>query len=290
MSFTWRTAIDLASLLKPRVTSLVVATAAAGMASAAPRPDVLHGAAILLAIGLLAGSANALNCWMERDSDRHMERTRHRALPAGRLSSRAGLAFGVVVGACALAALVLLAPPLTAALGATALSSYVLVYTPLKRVTPFALHVGAIPGALPALMGRVSVTGALDAVGLALFAVLLVWQVPHFMAIALRRSDEYAQAGLRVTPVVHGERAARLEAFVATAVLLPLGLSLAWLGAAGHGFAIAALLLGLALLAVAGRGLGRSVSVRWPRALFHGSVAYLALYVLAFVLDVRPGG
>jgi heme o synthase len=287
MTTPWRRACDLVSLLKPRVTLLVVATAAAGLASAAPRPELPLCLAILGAIGLLAGSANALNCWMERDSDRHMERTRHRALPAGRLSPTGGLAFGLLSGAVALVALVWLAPPITAVLGALALGSYVLAYTPLKRVTPWALHIGAIPGALPALMGRTAVTGAIDAVGLALFAVLVVWQIPHFLAIAMRRHEEYALAGLRVVPVVRGERAARREAFGATLVLVPVSLSLAWLGAAGRLFAVTALVLGVALLTLAGRGLAPGAGRRWHHALFGGSVAYLALYVLAFVIDVR---
>jgi heme o synthase len=287
MTGRWRHIRDHVSLLKPRVTSLVVATAAAGWASASPRPDGMRSLAILAAIGLLAGSANALNCWMERDSDRLMSRTRDRALPAGRLSAAEGLAFGLVCGAVAIVALVWLAPPVTAALGALALATYVLAYTPLKRVTPWALHLGAIPGALPALMGRTAVTGAIDAIGLALFAVLLVWQIPHFLAIAMRRRDEYARAGLRVVPVVRGERAARWEAFASTAVLVPVSLSLVWLGAAGRLFAVTALLLGLALLALAGRGLFPGAGSRWRHALFGGSVAYLALYVAVFILDVR---
>ncbi|MFW6086529.1 MAG: heme o synthase [Myxococcota bacterium] len=278
---------DFVSLLKPRVTLLVVATAAAGMGSAAPRPDLPHALAILFAIGLLAGSANALNCWVERDSDRHMTRTRHRALPAGRLTSMQGLVFGVLVGTVALATLVPLTQPLTAGLGALALGSYVLLYTPLKRVTPWALHVGAIPGALPALMGRTAVTGVIDAVGLALFAVLLVWQVPHFLAIAIRRRDEYARAGLRVAPVVQGERSARMQAFVTTSALVPVSLVLAWLGAAGRVFALTALLLGLGLLAIAGRGLHPAAGRRWATALFGSSIVYLTLYVGVFLADVQ---
>lgn len=278
---------DFVSLLKPRVTLLVVATAAAGMGSAAPRPGLPHALAILFAIGLLAGSANALNCWIERDSDRHMDRTRHRALPAGRLTSVQGLVFGILVGTVALAALVPLTQPLTAGLGALALGSYVLLYTPLKRVTPWALHVGAIPGALPALMGRTAVTGVIDAVGLALFAVLLVWQVPHFLAIAIRRRDEYARAGLRVAPVVQGERSARVQAFVTTSALVPVSLVLAWLGAAGRVFALTALLLGLGLLAVAGRGLHPAAGRRWATALFGSSIVYLTLYVGVFLADVQ---
>ncbi|MFW6066781.1 MAG: heme o synthase [Myxococcota bacterium] len=282
-------AVDHLSLLKPRVTLLVVATAAAGMASAVPRPEPLHGLAVLLAIGLLAGSANALNCWLERDSDARMERTRRRALPAGRISPRSGLLFGLGAGALALAVLTAGTQPVTVVLGAVALGTYVGVYTPLKRVTPWALHIGAVPGALPALMGRTAVLGHIDAVGLALFSVLLLWQVPHFLAIAIRRRDEYARAGLRTVPVVQGETVARAQAFVAAAVLLPAGLLPAWLGAAGTAFAAGALVLGVALLALAARGLLRPADRRWPALLFGGSVAHLALYVLLFVVDVRPG-
>lgn len=281
---------DFLSLLKPRVTLLVIATAAAGLWSAAPRPSAVSMLLILASVGLLAGSANALNCWMERSSDGLMERTRERPLPAGRIRSGLALAFGLVVGAAALGVLGAVTQPVTVILGALSLASYVLLYTPLKRVTPWALHVGAIPGALPALMGRTAVIGRIDAVGGALFAVLLIWQLPHFLAIAIRRRDEYGRAGLQVAPVVQGERQARLQAFVSTAVLLPISLIVVWLGVAGRPFAVVASALGLGLLAVAGRGLHPRAGVRWATVLFGSSIAYLAIYVVTLMVMIAPTG
>ena len=203
---------DLFELTKPRVTSMVVVTAGGGLWVGGADPSAGVVAATLAGTALAVASAGVLNCWVERDSDRLMARTRRRPLAAGRVSPRAGLLFGLALGALSLPLLWLGANLLAALLAQLALWSYVLVYTPMKRHSPDALVVGAIPGAIPPLIGGAAATGELGSGALALAAILFFWQVPHFLAIALRRRDEYAAAGLKVVPVVYGERAARRRA------------------------------------------------------------------------------
>src|SRR5688572_25744505 len=182
---------DLVSLTKPRITLLVVITTAGGLWLAPGALSPWTVAVTLLATAIVVASANALNCWMERDSDRLMARTRNRPLPAGRLDARVALVFGVALGVASVPLFTFLVNPLTGLLAAIALVSYVWVYTPLKQKSWTALLVGAVPGALPPLMGWTAATGKLELPGLVLFAVLFVWQIPHFIAIALFRQDDY---------------------------------------------------------------------------------------------------
>ncbi len=186
----------LLELAKPRITAMVVATYAAGAWLAGPLLlwPVISG---LLGTIVIVAAANACNMWLERATDARMERTRTRPLPEGRVSSAEALVFS---GACLVASLPLLwvAGRTVAALGLLAFLLYVAVYTPLKRRTMLALPVGAIAGALPPAMGRVASTGRFDAAALYLLAVLFVWQMPHFLSIALGRGPDYEAAGLRI--------------------------------------------------------------------------------------------
>jgi heme o synthase len=183
----------------------VICTAAGGMWLAPGPRDAVRAVALLLGTTLVVGAANALNNWLERDVDARMRRTRDRPLPAGRLHPRVALALGLGLPAVALPALGWFTNGLTATLAALALFSYVVVYTPLKQRSPLALVVGAVPGAIPPLMGWTAVTGRLDAGGLALFAVLFCWQLPHFLAVSIYLQDDYARGGLRVFALEHGE-------------------------------------------------------------------------------------
>lgn len=275
---------DLVALTKPRVTSLVLLTAGAGMylapreAGTAALPVLL---ASLFAVSLAVASANTLNCWLERDVDRFMARTRTRPLPARRLEPPLALAFGLALGVLSIPALWLAANPLTAALGAVALVVYVLVYTPLKRRTPWALPIGAVPGALPPLMGWTAVTGRLDVGGLALFAVIFVWQMPHFLAIGLFRKEDYARAGLKILPVVRGEPATRVHIALYVIALVPITLALVPLGVAGLGYLAVAVVLGASFLIWSLLGLRAEVSPRWARELFLVSLVHLTGLFLA---------
>lgn len=277
---------DLVSLTKPRVTLLVILTALGGVLLAPVAPASLALALFLGATFAVVGSANALNCYLERDSDRDMDRTRDRPLPSGRLSPSVALGFGLALGVFSLPVLALVANPLTALIAAIALVSYVWIYTPLKRRSPAALWVGAVPGALPPLMGWTAATGRIEPAGLALFLILFLWQVPHFLAIALYRREDYARAGLRALPVVAGEAVTKrriLEVAIATwaATLLPLAL-----GVAGSTYGVSAFVLGAGFVAVAALGRSARADHRWARGLFRASLAHLSLLVLALAVDV----
>lgn len=276
---------DLVALTKPRITFLVVVTALGGLWIAPVRPSFAETLVLLLAMAAVVSSANALNCWFERDVDKHMTRTRNRPLPAGRLSPRLALGFGLLLGALAVPALSILVNPLTGALGALALVMYVWMYTPLKQRTPAALFVGAVPGALPPLMGWTAATGSLDNAGLVLFAVLFLWQIPHFLAIALFRGEEYTRAGIRVYPQSHGAGMTRVQMALFSGALIPVSLLLAPTGVVGRTYSVAALILGLMFFAVSVSGFFSPIDERrWARRVFGVSLLYLvALFaVLAF--------
>jgi protoheme IX farnesyltransferase len=277
---------DLFALTKPRITSLVLLTGAAGAWLA---PGHVAGRTLLLSLlatALIVGAANALNMWWERDVDALMARTRSRPLPAGRMSPDVALAFGLGLAVVA-APLLFLVNLATGLLGLVALVSYVAIYTPLKRHTHLALLVGAVPGAIPPLLGWTTVTGSLGLGGALLFAVLFLWQVPHFAAISIFRAEDYARAGLQVVSVQHGERAARRTIAAWTVLLVGASLAFVPFGLAGRAYAVIAGLLGAVFLALALRGLrvapGFEVR-RWAKRVFAFSIPYLVLLVMALLV------
>lgn len=278
---------DFVSLTKPRVTLLVLITTAGGMFLAPASPSVPLMLVMLAAMAAIVGSANALNCWLERDVDRFMKRTARRPLPSGRITARSALWFGLALGVVSVPVLTLLVNPLTGLLGATALVSYVAVYTPMKQRSPSALLVGAVPGALPPLMGWTAVTGSLDAPAIVLFGILFIWQLPHFIAIAIFRRDEYERAGMKVLPVARGMRVAKLHAVLWAGALVPVSLLLVPLGVAGTGYLVVAGALGLVFFAVSLAGLRRAARDRWARQLFFTSLVYLTVLFAALMVDAR---
>jgi len=279
---------DVVALGKPRLSGMVLTTAAAGMWLAPERISAGRAAAFLLGTGMVVGAANVLNNYFERDVDARMRRTWGRPLPAGRVEPGVALAIGMALPAFAVPLLALATNPLTALLAAVAVVSYAFVYTPLKRVSTAALFVGAVPGAIPPLMGWTAATGRIDAPGIALFALLFVWQIPHFLAISIYLKEDYARAGLRVFAVVHGERAARWWAAATSALLVPVGAAPAALGMAGRGYGVAAALLAAGLTVVAASGLRQPEgSTRWARRYFLSTLLYLVLVFIALFLWAR---
>ena len=275
---------DLLLLAKPRLSGLVVLTTAGGVALAPGRIGVGRAVVSIVGTAAVVGAANALNCWLERDVDARMRRTRDRPLPAGRVEPFVAFALGIAIPIFALPVLALVASPLTALLAFLALVVYVAVYTPMKRRSTLALFVGAVPGAIPPLMGWTAVTGRLDAGGLALFALLFTWQLPHFLAISIYLAEDYARGGLQVFALVHGERATRGWIAASSVVLLAASLVLVPLGVAGLAYGLVAALAGSALVAAAVSGLGRSGG-RWARNLFLGTLLHLtALFAALLVL------
>lgn len=286
-SRAWPVIVDLVALTKPRVTALVLATAAVGMGLA---PGELHLGRALVMLGatvLLVGSANALNCWLERDTDAFMKRTCDRPLPAGRLDPFIAVVFAVALAAVALPVLSLSINLVTGVLGAAAIVSYVAVYTPLKYRGPVALLVGAVPGALPPLMGWTSVTGSLGWGGLSLFAIVFAWQMPHVIGLSTYRRNDYAAAGIRVLPLVAGVPAARRHAIAWALAMLPIGAAPYLLGLAGPYYLATSLALGGWYVAAALAPIGASddEADRWGRKLFLISLFYIPVAFTALLLD-----
>jgi heme o synthase len=280
---------DLFALSKPRVSLLVLATTGTGIYLAPGHLALPRVIAVLLFTALTVGAANTLNCYLERESDARMLRTRTRPLPAGRIEPKSGLMLGISLACLSIPALTLILNPLTGFLGFFALASYVWIYTPLKKITPKALVVGAVPGAIPPLMGWTAVTGRLDLGGFWLFLLMFVWQLPHFLAITLYLKEDYARGGLRVLPVVRGERVARLHLLLYTLLLIPVSLAFTPLGMAGYGYLVAAVLLGAGFLVLAIRAQRTPPSPvagqRQARQIFLYSIAYLVVLFAALLLD-----
>jgi protoheme IX farnesyltransferase len=278
---------DLIALTKPRVTALVMATAAVGMGLAPGRVALPQAFAMLAATALLVGAANALNCWLERETDAFMNRTRQRPLPARRLEPPLAFGFATALTLVSLPLLTVLVNPVTGLLGALSLFSYVWLYTPMKFKSPHAMVLGAVPGALPPLMGWTAVTGSIGLGGVALFAIVFVWQMPHVIGLSSYRRAEYAAAGIRVLPLVRSQRVTQLHAIGWAALLLPVSLSLVALGLGGVYYAAAAVLLFGAYFGATVRALrvpGESLD-RWGRRVFLVSLFYLPLLLLALMLD-----
>lgn len=284
---------DLVALGKPRVTVMVVVTALGGLFLAgrggypAEPLGPVATAAFLTGMALIVSGANALNMLLERDLDGRMDRTRRRPLPAGRLTPRTALVFGVATSAASVPLLAFSSNALTAFLAVLANLLYVFAYTPLKQRSHYALQVGAVPGAIPPLLGWTAATNRVDAAGLALFAILFLWQIPHFHAIALFRREDYARAGLVVLPNAEGEEATRhsivrwlFPAVASTFLVVPLGLA--------HGTYLAlAALVGVLYFGLGCYGLAAHAGRRWARGFFGASILYLCAIFALLALD--PG-
>lgn len=266
---------DLLSLTKPRLSGLVLFTTAGGMWLAHTPLTWWQWALAMLGTAGTVGAANAFNCYLERESDRHMARTAVRPLPQQRMEPVSALVFAGLLAVAALPVLFLAVNTLTGVLGLVALLTYVLVYTPMKSRTHWAMVVGAIPGALPPLMGWTAATGKVEVPGLVLFGILFFWQLPHFIAIALFRKAEYRAAGLTSLPLEKGDDVARLHAVLYAAALVPVSLLPFVVGVAGWLYLAAAVVLGLGFLFVAVDGWRKKAGDAWARKLFGVSLAYL---------------
>jgi len=284
-SFT-ATLRDLVALTKPRITLMVIITTLGGLWLAPGEVPMVTILATLVATAMVVGAANTLNCWLERDSDAFMARTKNRPLPSGRLDPRWALGLGLALGAISVPVLTLVVNPLTGLLAAIALVSYVWIYTPMKQRSPAALLVGSVPGALPPLMGWTAATGELSAPGIVLFGILFLWQLPHFLAIAMFREREYTKAGIKVMPAVRGLPRTKRHAIMYAGALIPVSLMLVPLGIAGTIYLVAAAVLGTAYLVWALLGLRAEAGNRWARQLFLASLVYLPLLFAALALDV----
>jgi protoheme IX farnesyltransferase len=284
-------AADYLALAKPRVAALVLFTVAAGALLAAGRsvewPLLVHA---VLGTALVAAGASALNQWLERDRDARMRRTENRPLPAGRLQPLEVLVFGAGLGAAGVLYLALALPrPAAALVAAVTFALYVGVYTPLKARTPLNTLVGAVPGAMPPVIGWAAVRGDVGGEALTLFLILFLWQVPHFLAIAWIYRDEYARAGLRMLPGTDpsGRRTGQNMVTYCLA-LVPVSLVPVLHGAAGPVYAAGAVALGLGFLARA-VAFRRAHSPARARRVLRASLVYLPGLLALLVLDAALG-
>jgi protoheme IX farnesyltransferase len=274
---------DLIALVKPRIMVMALLTAAGAMSLASHEVETSRILWLLAGTALIVGSANTLNMWLERDLDCLMARTKNRPLPQGRLDANTALAFGAIQGAAALPVLAMV-NLVTAALGLLALILYVGVYTPMKQRSHWAIWVGGVPGAMPALMGWTCATGRIDLAGLCVFGVLFFWQIPHSHAIALYRLRDYDAAGLKTLPGSRGTAAAHREMHIYLVVQVLVSLALVPLHVAGTVYLVTAVLLGAMVLVQGFTGDG---STKWARQLFLASIVYLPILYTVMVLDGR---
>ena len=279
-------ALHFLALTKPRLNTLVVASAGVGYWLGATGPfDLVATFHLLVGTALVAGSAAALNQVEERDIDGRMARTRMRPLPANRVTRSEARLLGVVLGAVGLLELALWVHPLAATVALATLVSYVWIYTPLKRRTGWATVVGAVPGALPPVIGWTAARGALGIEALVLFGIVFLWQMPHFHALCWLYRDDYVRAGLPLLAATDpdGRRTAR-HALGYTAALVPVSLAPAFVGLAGMGYLAVAAVLGLLFVLLATLFL-RQPTERRARSLFVGSLVYLPVLWSALLVE-----
>ena len=273
-------------LTKPRITFLIVLTAAAGFALASTaRVDYPAMLTAMVGIALLSSGIATLNQYMEKDLDALMRRTANRPLPTGKLLPWEALAFGVGLTVLAEVYLAVLVNPLSAVIGLTVISGYLFGYTPLKTRTSLSTFVGAFPGAVPPLIGWASARGSIGVEAWVLFAILFLWQFPHFLAIAWMYREDYTRAGILMLPVVEPDgRVTGQQIVLYTVMLLPVSLLPTLLGTAGKIYFVGAIIFGLAFLYFSVRA-AFSKSRQAARQLLLASVIYLPLLFILMVLD-----
>jgi len=304
------TAAMLSQLTKPRITLMVVITAyigyelgrrgittsitehVGGRQAFASRPLLVVADWLLLVMSMFGTAlacmgASVLNQVFERDTDALMPRTANRPIAAGRITARAGLFAGISLSLLGVLTLAIFSNLLTAILGAFTIVSYAWVYTPLKRLTSTCTIIGAVPGAMPPLMGYAAVTGTLSLEAWILFAILFLWQLPHFLAIAWLYKDDYAAAGLPMLPVIDTDyQATCRQILLGATAMLPVSLIPTALGMAGTLYFVTALLSGFVFLGLS-LALIKTRTRQMARALFFWSIIYLPL-VFAMLIYDRP--
>jgi protoheme IX farnesyltransferase len=277
---------DYIELTKPRVTWLILMSTAVGFwfgtKSGFDWLVLLHA---IIGTALIASGTFTLNQWYEREADSFMNRTRQRPLPTGRISPRQALIFGLILSVVGFADLYLGANPLTAWLGLFTEASYLGLYTPLKQLTWHSTTVGAIPGAMPPLLGFAAAAGTLTWEAWALYAILFIWQFPHFYAIAWMYREDYAKAGIRMLPVVEPDGASTArQILIASVVLIPVSMIPVWLSMTGFIYTFGALLMGAYFL-YSGFRVSKERTILRARGVLLASVVYLPLLYALMLLD-----
>jgi len=281
---------DYYELTKPRMNFLVLCTTAVGFYMAPKGTPAFWGTFfnLLLGTAMTAASSAVLNQFIERRLDILMPRTANRPLPTGRIPAGQALVLGILLGVLGISWLAILVNPLTAILGAVTLLSYIAIYTPLKRVTSLNTIVGAVPGAIPPAMGWVGATGALSPEAIALFSILFIWQMPHFLAIAILYKRDYAAGGFKMLPVVDTEDLRMTSRMIVLygLALVPVAIVPTMLHMAGATYFTVAFLLSLAFLTFC-ISCAITKTRLDARKLFFSSIIYLPLLLGALMIDKR---
>ena len=278
---------DFYELTKPRLSFLSVVTAVIGYLSANPSREFSVLISLLFGTSLAAGGAAVLNQWLEREADARMVRTRERAIPAGRVNPLHALIYGLSLSVVGCLILYAGANPLACALTAITIATYTLLYTPLKRFTTWNTLIGAIPGALPPLIGWAAATGKIDLLGWVLFAILFLWQMPHFFAIAWTYREDYAQGGfVMLSNADNNGHKVALQSFVFCLALIVSTLLPVLLGEASWVYGVIALIAGIYLLRPAIDFLKPEKRDVAARKLFFASIFYLPALLFPLVLDL----
>jgi heme o synthase len=279
---------DFVTLTKPRLNFLVLLTTAAAYSlGAGPNSTLIDLVHTLAGTFLVAGGAAALNQVWERQTDRLMRRTARRPMADMRMSVAQGTTFGLLLTIVGAAELAFFINPLSAIVALFTTASYILFYTPLKRRTSLSTIVGALPGALPAVIGWAAATNTLSIEGWVLFGIVFMWQMPHFLAIAWMYRDEYARAGMPLLPVIEPDgRSTGRQAVLYTAALIPLSMMPTGVGLATVWYLVGAIVLG-AILMVMSLEFSVKRDIATARRLFFGSILYLPILWAILVFDHR---
>ncbi len=279
---------DLLSLTKPRLSALVIFTSALGIFLAPVQIDLVTAFISIIATSGLVGGACAINCWIEKDSDALMERTKNRPLPSGRISPGIALGLGLFLITVCLGILFLYVNTLTGLLGLIATLVYVFLYTPMKKISSWALFAGAIPGAIPPLMGWTTATNSFGALGLVLFAILFMWQLPHFLSISMYHADDYNNADMKIFPTQIGIRNTIHKIAIYTFLLFVVSLTPYYMMATNFLYRDFIFLLGGAFFVYALLGYkkldNKEALNLWARRYFYASLIYLPLVFVAMIV------
>lgn len=269
---------DLFELTKPRLTLLVVLTSLFGLVMTGEQVSILGSFMAILMISLLVSGACALNCYIEREIDKTMARTRDRALPSGRLNAEIALLMAILLISFSIFYLYKYVNPITALLGVVAAVLYIYAYTPMKKKSTAALFVGAIPGALPPVLGWTAVTGKIDLMALGLFGIIFVWQLPHFLAISVFRKEDYEEADIKIFPSLIGIKRTQKHMISYSICLLLVSLFPLAMGQASLAYICLAVASGIVMIILAARrldGLEDSLIKGWARSYFYATLVYL---------------
>jgi len=279
--------LDILSLTKPRLSALVIFTSALGLFLAPGQvPLFTTFVSIAATSGLVAGAC-VINCWMERDIDRLMERTKNRPLPTGRIQPRLAFILGLFLILSCLSVLFVMVNPLTGTLGLIATLTYVFLYTPMKKISSWALFAGAIPGAIPPLMGWTTVTNSIGSLGMILFGILFVWQLPHFLSISMYHSKDYNNADFKIFPTQIGISKTIHKITIYTFILMVISLAPFYIGAANKIYRDFILLFGGSFFVFSLLGYRKQAStdalMAWARKYFYASLIYLPVVFLGMI-------